>query len=53
MSDPEVGMLNDFIGKVNEISRDNARRAGETFVDLARPGSPWNQRHDLCSADPW
>ncbi|MGC4962296.1 GDSL-type esterase/lipase family protein [Gordonia sp. DT101] len=53
MSDPEVGMLNDFIGKINEISRDNARRAGETFVDLARPGSPWNQRHDLCSADPW
>ncbi|AZG45007.1 SGNH/GDSL hydrolase family protein [Gordonia insulae] len=53
LSDREVRLLNSFIGKVNEISRDNARRAGETFVDLARPGSGWNDRHDLCAADAW
>ncbi|MDL9948245.1 GDSL-type esterase/lipase family protein [Gordonia sp. ABSL11-1] len=53
MSDREVAQLNRFIDTINAISRDNARRTGETYVDLARPGSPWNQRHDLCSADPW
>ncbi|MFW0784457.1 SGNH/GDSL hydrolase family protein [Gordonia sp. CPCC 206044] len=53
MSDREVVLLNRFIDKVNEVSRDNAARFGETFVDLDRPGSPWNGRHDLCSADAW
>ncbi|MEE3848947.1 SGNH/GDSL hydrolase family protein [Gordonia sp. LSe1-13] len=53
MSDREVVLLNNFIDKVDEVSRANAALFGETFVDLDRAGSPWRQRHDLCSADPW
>ena len=53
MTVTEVSQLNRFIDTVNRVSAQNAALMGATFVDLAQPGSRWNEGHGLCSDEEW